>query len=168
MKKIHALIGGIIFVAAGAASPYLSVMSLQSDIESKDGESLADKVDFPSVRESLKDQFNLALAKTTMEVSEEGDPWSSAGSVLGAAFASTLVNGMVDTLVTPSGLIELMSSGEVGGGGDGQADAENDQKLAFSNAVLAYEGINRFSATLQYDDGDELKLILNGKVSAGS
>ena len=101
MKKIYVL---TVVVLAGyfVGSPYLTLMNLKSDIDSRNGESLAEKVDFPSVRESLKDQFNVAMAKATMDSSNEDDPWGAAGAALGAAFASTLVNGMVDGLVTPS------------------------------------------------------------------
>ena len=49
-------------------------MSLQADIEARDGESLAEKVDFPSVRVSLKDQMNVMLTKQ-MASSSNDDPW---------------------------------------------------------------------------------------------
>ena len=160
MKKIYVL---TVVVLAGyfAGSPYLTLMNLKSDIDSRNGESLAEKVDFPSVRESLKDQFNVAMAKATMDSSNEDDPWGAAGAALGAAFASTLVNGMVDGLVTPSGLIELMSSGEIDSSDAANQPQTGTQKdLAISDAVLSYEGINKFSATLVNDDGDDMKLIL--------
>jgi hypothetical protein len=68
---------------------------------------------------------------------------------------------MVDGLVTPSGLIELMSSGEIDSSDtDNQPHTETQQDLAISDAVLSYEGMNKFSATLVNDDGDEIKLIL--------
>ena len=144
-----------------ALSPYLTLMNLRSDIESRDGESLAEKIDFLAVRKSLKDQFNVAMAKETMDSSSEDDPWGAAGAALGAAFASTMVNGMVDSLVTPSGLIELMSNGEIkSSGGDDQSRTSTEQELAISDAVLSYDGVNKFSATLISDDGDEMKLVL--------
>ena len=160
MKKILVL-AATVLVGYLALSPYLTLMSLKSDIESRDGESLADKIDFPAVRESLKDQFNVAMAKETMDSSNEDDPWGAAGAALGAAFASTMINGMVDGLVTPSGLIELMSSGEIKSGvGNDQSHRSTQQELAISDAELSYDGMNKFSATLTSDDGDDMKLIL--------
>jgi hypothetical protein len=160
MKKIYLLIVAVL-VGYFAGSPYLTLMNLKSDIESRNGESLAEKIDFPSVRESLKDQFNVAMAKETMDSSSEDDPWDAAGAALGAAFASTLVNGIVDGLVTPSGLIELMSSGEIDSSDTAnQPQTGSQQDLAISEAALSYEGMNKFSATLVNDDGDEMKLIL--------
>ena len=160
MKKIFVL-AATVLVSYLAFSPYLTLMSLKSDIKAQDGESLAEKIDFPAVRESLKDQFNVAMAKETMDSSSEDDPWGAAGAALGAAFASTVVNGMVDGLVTPSGLIELMSNGEIkSSGSDDQSQTSNDQELAISDAVLSYDGVNKFSATLISDDGDEMKLVL--------
>ena len=160
MKKIFVL-AATVLVGYLALSPYLTLMSLKSDIESRDGESLAEKIDFPAVRESLKDQFNVAMAKETMDSSNEDDPWGAAGAALGAAFASTMINGMVDGLVTPSGLIELMSSGEIKSGvGNDQSHRGTQQELAISDAELSYDGINKFSATLTSDDGDDIELIL--------
>jgi hypothetical protein len=160
MKKIF-LLTVIVLLGYFAGSPYLTLMNLKSDIESRNGESLAEKVDFSSVRESLKAQFNVVMAKATMDSSNEDDPWGAAGAALGAAFASTLVNGMVDGLVTPSGLIELMSSGEIDPSDTAnQPQTGSQQDLAISDAALSYEGMNKFSATLVNDDGDEMKLIL--------
>ena len=159
MKKIY-LLTVLLLLGYFAGSPYLTLMNLKSDIESRNGESLADKIDFPSVRESLKDQFNMAMAKETMDSSDEDDPWGTAGAALGAVFASTLVDRMVDGLVTPSGLIELMSSGEIDSNSDGGVQAERQQELAITDAVLSYEGVNKFSATLINDDGDEMRIIL--------
>ena len=166
MKKIYLLIV-VVLVGYFAGSPYLTLMNLKSDIESRNGESLAEKIDFPSVRESLKDQFNLAMAKETMDSSSEDDPWGAAGAALGADFASTMINGMVDGLVTPSGLIGLMSRGEIDSGGSkDQSQTSTQQELAISDAVLSYEGLNKFSATLINDDGDEMKLILRPCLSS--
>ena len=150
----------VIFLAYFAASPYLAVIHIRSDIESRDGESLAERVDFPSVRESFKDQFNVAMAKTVMDASDQDDPWAAAGAAMGAAFASVIVDGMVDGLVTPSGLIELMSSGEVSADSDNKALGEKDREPAISDVMLSYEAVNKFSATLLYEDGSEVELTL--------
>ncbi len=150
----------VIFLAFFVASPYLAVMNLRSDIESRDGESLAERIDFASVRESFKDQFNVAMAKTVMNTSDQDDPLVAAGSAMGAAIASAIVDGMVNKLVTPSGLIELVSSGEVSVGSDNKTQGEKDQEPSISDVILSYEAINKFSATLLHEDGREVKLIL--------
>jgi len=156
MKKIVIAVF-VLVLGYWIVSPYLTLMSLQADIEARDGESLAEKVDFPSVRASLKDQMNVMLTKQMASASND-DPWGAAGAAIGAAFASTLVNGMVDGLVTPAGLIELMSSGETPQSNSGSQNTDED--LAISDADLRYQSINKFSATFEGDSGDEMKVIL--------
>ena len=65
---------------------------------------------------------------------------------------------MGDGLVTPSGLIELMSSGETPQANSSSQNTDDD--VAISDADLRYEGINKFSATFEGDSGDEVKVIL--------
>ncbi|MFL2528939.1 MAG: DUF2939 domain-containing protein, partial [Candidatus Azotimanducaceae bacterium] len=42
-------------------TPYLTLMSLKQAVQSQDGEAIAEKVEFSSVRESLKEQINAKI-----------------------------------------------------------------------------------------------------------
>jgi len=157
MKKFF---WGIIFVVLAylAASPYVFIAGLQADIQAKDGEALAAKVDFPSVRESLKSQFNASVAAGADEFSDEFG--LGAAGRLGTALASTLVNSLVDALITPDGLIRLFAEGKSNADSGVQASDADDNESAISEAKLAYEGLNKFSATFEGDVDEEIKVIL--------
>ena len=87
-------IGAAAAVALGGAylaSPLLALKSLQGAIGSGDAKKLETLVDFPEVRENLKTQVTAMMAAKPGE-----DPKM-------AAFASMLIGGLVETMVTPDG-----------------------------------------------------------------
>lgn len=138
-------------------TPYLTLMSLKQAVQSHDGEAIAEKVEFSSVRESLKEQIN---AKITSEALSSGDQdlASSAGALLGATFAASFVDNVVDTSITPSSLISLFSRGK-----DQISTLDNIEDFndtAIKNANLRYEGVNQFSVSFEGEDGD-IKVILS-------
>ena len=45
------------------AAPYITVYQMKAAAEQHDGEALSEQIDFDSLRQSLKDQFNVMLAK---------------------------------------------------------------------------------------------------------
>ncbi len=103
-----ALLGSILAVILYLLSPYVSLWSLRTALETGDDRSLATHVDFPSVRASLKEQLRARLTKSGRA---EKDP-GVGGSVFGAAadaLTSLMVDRAVDTLVTPSGLRALLA-----------------------------------------------------------
>ncbi len=95
--------GGYIFV-----SPYLAIYSFRSALESKDPSGASEYIDFPAVRSSLKEQIKVGLGKKILgEYSD--DPFA----FLGMAIVNPLIDGVVDTTVTPSGLRMLFYEGEL-------------------------------------------------------
>jgi len=149
------LIGFLTLVVAYVvASPYVTVYYMKAAAEQRDGEALSDYVDLPAVREDLKDQFNAKLgSKMAQEIDD--NPFA----VLGGLLAGVMVNKMVDTFVTPSGLIELMK-GEVpkaSGSGDG---GDGERNKPFGQADYRYEAWDKFSVIVPDQDGDEARFIL--------
>lgn len=120
------------------ASPYVVVNTLQQAVTNNDADTLVEYVDFPLVRQHMKDQLNATMLQNMME-SESDNPFAAFGLVLGGA----LVEQMVDTLVTPAGLIQLMQRGEI----DPQAPAEpvagND-----TTVEMAYQSWERFAVMI--------------------
>jgi hypothetical protein len=85
-----------------------SISEIVRAIETGNGELLADHVDFPAVRESLKKQVRAALAAPAAAESERGDgPLPESGFV--SALRSGMAGRMVDGLVTPEGIAALMA-----------------------------------------------------------
>jgi hypothetical protein len=105
MKKWIVLLVVLVALLAGyvAAGPYLTVRAIRDAVREQDSAALADQVDFPALRASLKAQLVDAMVR-------EAGPDAQA-SVLGGfalTMATGLVNGTVDAMVTPMGLAGIM------------------------------------------------------------
>lgn len=78
-----------------------------------DAPAVAAYLDTPSVRESLKTQFeNLIVRESRRELGRRDDVGARIGAGLIAALGPALVDRVVDTLVTPEGLATILSSVE--------------------------------------------------------
>lgn len=154
------LLAGVaaMFAIYVAAAPYITVHQMKSAAESRDAEALSEYIEFPSVRQSLKDQMNAVFMKE-MTNELEGNPFAA----VGAAFAGMMVDKMVDAFVTPAGITQLMlgekpnqtESGESAGDFAGDSARE-----PFANASMSYESLSKFIVTVKGDTGDEGKFIL--------
>jgi hypothetical protein len=83
--------------------PHRTLNKIREAAEKGDTEALRDLIDFPSVRESLKEQLNSIMAKK-MTVELKDNPFAS----LGMMIASAIVDKMVDSFVTPNGIASLV------------------------------------------------------------
>lgn len=137
-----------------AAAPYITVHQMKSAAESRDGEALSEYIEFPSVRQSLKDQMNAVFMKD-MTKDLEGNPFAA----VGAAFAGMMVDKMVDTFVTPAGITQLMS-GEKPNPTESGESAGASAREPFAKASMSYESLSKFVVTVKGDTGDEGKFVL--------
>lgn len=136
-----------------AAAPYITVHQMKSAVESRDGEALSEYIEFPSVRQSLKDQMNAVFMKE-MTKELEGNPFAA----VGAAFAGVMIDKMVDAYVTPAGISQLMlvEKPTPTAGGDAGSDSGREP---FANASRSYESLSKFVVTVKGDTGDEGKFV---------
>lgn len=137
-----------------AAAPYIAVHQMKSAAESRDGEALSEYIEFPSVRQSLKDQMNAVFMKE-MTNELEGNPFAA----VGAAFAGMMVDKMVDAVVTPAGITQLMS-GEKPNPTENGESAGATAREPFAKASMSYESLSKFVVTVKGDTGDEGKFVL--------
>ncbi len=94
------LLLGVIYLA----SPYVAASSLQSAIRSGDRDMIAQRIDFPEVRDSLKSQFNAAmLKKIGSDPSMKDNPFAGFGAML----APMLIDKMLDAYVTADSFASL-------------------------------------------------------------
>ena len=89
------------------ASPYFAVRSLRAAIVNADEQTLGEIIDFPALRQSLKDQFSTGMMRWAVE--EAQDP----GAIAFSAFSEVVVDRMIDAYVTPSGLAGLSAKVEI-------------------------------------------------------
>ena len=101
----------VLFVGAYLASPYLAVHHFRSVAKSGDASQLEQAVDFPRVRESLKGQFNAAMAaRAGSDPALKDNPFAGLAMMMGPA----IVDRMVDALVTPDGVwVSVIRDGTV-------------------------------------------------------
>lgn len=158
--KIALVIAVGLFAVYVVAAPFITVYQMKSAAENRDGETLSEYIEFPSVRQSLKDQLNALFAKKMVEDTE-----NKLFAVLGAAFAGTMVDKVVDAYVTPAGITQLMAGNkpqpgaEQGDGSAGSAERKPLRKL-LADASMSYESLDKFVVTFKDEDGGEFKFVL--------
>src|SRR5690348_5674546 len=108
-ERIIAIVAAIAlaaFVGAYVWSPFHAVETLGSAVRNRDRDALSVTVDFPAVRAGLKDQFAAKLAsETTHDKAIAKNPLIG----LALAFIPAIVDRIVDAVVTPDGIILLLS-----------------------------------------------------------
>lgn len=156
--KVAVGIAAGLFAIYVAAAPYITVHQMKSAAESHDGEALSEHIEFPSLRQSLKDQMNAMFAKKMAEDEEMRDnPFAA----MGAAFVGMMVDKMVDAYVTPVGITQLMAGEKPRPGADkGGGSADNSGRKPLSDASMAYESLDKFVVKVKGEDGDEGKFVL--------
>lgn len=100
----------LVLAAVGAYwyfSPYLVLRDMAAAAKAKDADAFNEKVDYPRVRESLKGQFSAQMAKKI------GEPSSNPFSALGTMIGMAVVGPMVDALVRPEMVMQMMQEGRV-------------------------------------------------------
>ncbi|MDC7808804.1 DUF2939 domain-containing protein [Sphingomonas koreensis] len=112
MKK--GIIGGVAAVllalAAGwyFASPGMTLSAMRSAAEAGNADKLAEHIDFPALRVSMKEELK---AKMAAEVAKQEDnPFAA----IGAAIGMGMIDGMVDGLVTPASMRAVFSTKKEG------------------------------------------------------
>lgn len=96
----------VVAVALGVAvlaylGPYLTVWKLQSGVRERNAAKVSECVDYPAVRESLKNE----LGKVVSERLGANNPLGGIAS----GFTLTFGDALVDRFITPEGLAELMA-----------------------------------------------------------
>ena len=87
-------------------TPHLTFHAMKSAAEARDSAALTEHIDFPALKENLKGTFNARFA-AEMASHKDAEPFAAAGAMMVAAF----INPMIDALVTPES-IEQMMNGE--------------------------------------------------------
>jgi len=156
--KVALAIASGLFAIYMVAAPFITVYQMKSAAENHDGEALSEHIEFPSVRQSLKDQMNVMFAKKMGEDEEMKD---NPFAVLGAAFAGVMVDKMVDAYVTPAGITQLMA-GEKPQPGAEQSDdsAGSAERKPLADASMSYESLDKFVVKVKDADGGDGKFVL--------
>jgi hypothetical protein len=155
--KIIAAIGLVLLAISIyiAASPYITVYQMKSAAESHDGQALSEHIEFPSVRQSLKDQMNAMLMKEMAKDEMKDNPFAAFGAALGGV----MVDKMVEAYVTPAGITQLMAGENPQPTERGKPGGSSARK-PLSDASMSYESLNKFVVKVKGNNDEEGKFVL--------
>ena len=146
-------------------SPYTSILRFKSSIENNNLNLAKRFIDFTSVRTSLKSQIRESVFKA---MSNQLPIKSYA--TFGMIFVDPVINGIVDSTVTPNGLNVLLSQGNLtqSKSDDQSLFPTNSQVMKSSpkqstkpNIQLYYKNINQFILTSSKHDEEPIKALMN-------
>ncbi|QER38334.1 DUF2939 domain-containing protein [Acinetobacter suaedae] len=138
------------------ASPYLTIYQIRQAIEQEDSAALASHIDFPSVRQSLKDQVNAQMLQDMPQA-----PSSERGlAAFGAILASSMLDKVVDVMVSPQGVAMLMQGKQLKDSLPLQANSDfqtppSSESTSSTHAEKAsykgrYQSFNQFAVEIQH------------------
>jgi len=154
------LLIGLVFVAllglAGyvATGPYRTLNGLQVAITQGDAAALSQYVDFPTLRQNLKDQLNASANSRINTALPNGIVSQIAGGI-----ASSVVDATVDSLVTPVGLNRLLAGAAVISSNFLDNSGPTLQQR-LENGRRSFESLNTFTLTFASAAGSELVVVL--------
>jgi hypothetical protein len=154
--KIGAAVGMGIVCISGAGvyySPYLMVNSLQNATENRNPDALSQAINFPELRSNFKASIKAQAIEriTAAKTSQISKP--------NADRIEQTVNSLVDKLVTPEGIEQLLLDKFPGT----KIDMSNlDRDLAKSQITMGYESFDRFVVhiTDKVDRTKDVSLVL--------
>ncbi len=133
-------------------TPYICILNFQSALEASDDEEARKYISFPSLRRSLKDQLKVTVTKA-IEDQISRTPFAAFGLIL----INPIVNGVVDSTISPAGLRLLLSQGKISKPSKSikRNNKEDKPQINKNKISLYYQGINRFILSKSIDDVKE-------------
>lgn len=154
MKKwILAVMAALLVAGAGwyVLSPKMAMQGLKDAALAGDKDELKERVDFPAIRESLKSQFR---AHMVAEMAKEKDnPFAA----LGMAFASAVVDPMIDGIVSPDGIKAMVENGRMKNPRSSDEAATADKQVEW---VVERKGLDRFIARPKVDADEKAPALV--------
>jgi len=164
MNKPAVFVGSIIVALVGyaAVGPLITIYQIKSAVEQQNSEKLSEYVDFPTLRTNLKEQLNSELMKKAATDSKD-KPFRA----LGLALSPKLVEIIVDSFVTPSGISNLMAGKKPQQPVKEQQAQESGGRKRwepFKNSRYTYDSSSKFSVWVKDDKGEEIRFVLTRDV----
>jgi hypothetical protein len=103
---IAAAVLACLLAAASYFSPHWAIYQMRSAIEKRDYDAFSEYVDYPALRDSFRGQMVAALHEK-MYGKNGNDPLAA----LSEGIVTSLVGPMLDVMITPAGVIEMMNTG---------------------------------------------------------
>lgn len=153
------VVGVAVAIGIGAAgllyaSPYLALHNISRAIEHKDADTVAEYVDFPALRESVKGQVLIKMQEQLQTPEMKNNPFAGFGQML----AVGLVDKMTEALVSPAGVMLMLENGKPGKPSDVAAAGVgiNSQEGRRKDYSVDYQG---WSKVFVHPKGDQSGFI---------
>jgi hypothetical protein len=167
-KIISAIIIVSLILTAGClyALPYITLYQIKEAAEQNNPEKLARYIDFNAVRQDLKEQLKTFVAVRRETIRKTAPVLEMIGGELLGRVTDTMVDRVLDTLVTPAGLDELMRGkiilGQVFRGEKKLEDGKTRPGEPPPEVSFKYESVSRFIVEIknQADPNKKVKLVL--------
>lgn len=134
--KIAIPIAIIAFLGAYFISPYAAASGFTDSLKSYDAQGASQYIDYPRVRQGIKDDMNAEIAQLTLDNAQD-NPFAAAG----AAFAGSIVTGLIDATITPAGLEKMLDRAS-------KDPAKEEPRFEYETE---YDGLDRFLITITHN-----------------
>jgi Protein of unknown function (DUF2939) len=157
MNKTTVLVGLVIVALVGyaAVGPVITIYQIKSAVEQQDSEKLSEYIDFPTLRTNLKEQLNSEMMKQAATGLKDNPILA-----LGLALSPKLVESIVDSFVTPSGISNLMAGKQQ----HAQESSGRQRWEPFKNSRYTYDSSSKFSVWVKDDKCEEIRFVLTRDV----
>lgn len=158
-KKLIGALIAIVVVICGYlyATPYLALNNIKKAAQAGDSDTVSKYIDYPSVRQSFKDQMNAMMMKEVQK--QENDGFAA----LGAMLASAMVDKMIDAVVTPEGMTLMLQGKDLKQSISGSANesAESKQDEHQPDYETSYTSFNDFQVVIKDPNkSKEVKVLM--------
>ncbi len=147
-----------VFVLAWAAAPVFAAQALIRAAKAGDADRIEQLVDFPALRESLKDELN---AELTAQMRRDPRMAESQLGGLGMMLAPMLLSGAIDATVTPEVVAQMVTTAEAPDPTVRDRPEPGDAADADEiHQAWGYRSFDEFAVTLTDRDHPDRKLAL--------
>ncbi|KKO64664.1 hypothetical protein VM94_01368 [Janthinobacterium sp. KBS0711] len=158
MKKITiaTAMAAVAVAVAAYSSPYYALHQIKTALAERNAEALAEHVDFPALRASVKTQLEVSMARSIAATAGSDNPLAA----LGQSIASAMLGKMVDTMVSPAGVVALVNKSAVSPQASDTTDTPADGAQKKAEYSAGYAGVNTFVVRAKDGNVQEGALVL--------
>ena len=158
-KKLIGALIAIVVVICGYlyATPYIALNNIKKAAQAGNSDTVSKYIDYPSVRQSFKDQMNAYMLKEMAKHDNDGF------AALGTMLASTMVDKMIDGIVTPEGMTMMMQGKNLK---DSAKDSVQQEESSIQDEhqpdyKSGYTSLNDFEMLIEdQDKAKEVKVLM--------
>jgi len=144
----------VLIATYDATSPHLTITEIKLGIINQDPEKLSEYIDFPVLRQNLKNQADSLVIRNI--VGFDDDP----SALFAAGVATAILEKQVDFFITPLGFASILENRFKSKNHACDIDEPITKDWLFQSARLQLNSVDTFFVWIPYGTTEELQLIL--------